>query len=86
MQIQGGWVLGVLSGLLWIILGGCAEWGGAAGTPPAQAPNTHTIVLFQENRTFDHYFGHFPRADGLANVRYLQADKTGKRRPTWAAW
>lgn len=78
MQIQDGWVVGVLSGLLWIILGACAEWGGNPGTPPAQAPITHIIVLFQENRTFDHYFGHFPRADGLANVRYPQADKTGK--------
>ncbi|MBI3121693.1 MAG: phospholipase, partial [candidate division NC10 bacterium] len=57
MQTRQGWMLGILSGTLWIMLGGCAEWGGAAGIPPAQAPITHIVVLFQENRTFDHYFG-----------------------------
>ncbi len=78
MHTRQGWMLGILSGTLWIMLGGCAEWGGAAGTPPAQAPITHIIVLFQENRTFDHYFGHFRGADGLANVRNSQTDKNGK--------
>ncbi len=28
----------------------------------------HVIIIMQENRSFDHYFGTYPGADGLANV------------------
>ncbi len=35
----------------------------AAGTPPN--PIQHVIIIMQENRSFDHYFGTFPGAEGL---------------------
>ncbi len=78
MLTRTGWMLGVLTSALWVLLSGCAERGTGRASPPAQVPINHIIVLFQENRTFDHYFGHFPGADGLANVRFPQTDKTGK--------
>ena len=28
----------------------------------------HVFIIFQENRSFDHYFGTFPGADGLFNA------------------
>src|ERR1700733_7834400 len=30
----------------------------------AAAPITHVIIIMQENRSFDHYFGTYPGADG----------------------
>jgi phospholipase C len=38
------------------------------GTSPTRARETplrHLVLLMRENRSFDHYFGHFPGADGL---------------------
>ncbi|HEV8672762.1 MAG TPA: alkaline phosphatase family protein [Methylomirabilota bacterium] len=67
-----------LAALAALVLLGCAERGTAPASRPDRAPIDHIIVLFQENRTFDHYFGHFPGADGLANVRVPQTDKAGK--------
>src|SRR5215470_13649882 len=34
---------------------------GRAGDTPLR----HIVLLMRENRSFDHYFGHFPGADGL---------------------
>jgi phospholipase C len=31
----------------------------------AETPLRHVVLLMQENRSFDHYFGRFPGADGL---------------------
>src|SRR5437588_9999224 len=31
----------------------------------AETPIQHVVILMQENRSFDHYFGLFPGADGL---------------------
>ena len=31
----------------------------------ADTPLRHLVLLMRENRSFDHYFGHFPGADGL---------------------
>jgi phospholipase C len=31
----------------------------------AETPLQHVVLLMQENRSFDHYFGHYPGADGL---------------------
>ena len=30
-----------------------------------ETPLRHVVLLMRENRSFDHYFGHFPGADGL---------------------
>jgi phospholipase C len=38
----------------------------AGGTSPTPAtPIEHVVIVMQENRSFDHYFGTFPGADGL---------------------
>ncbi len=34
----------------------------AAGGPPTATPITHLVVIFQENVSFDHYFGTYPNA------------------------
>lgn len=78
MPIRRGWAFGILASALVVALGGCAEWAKGGASSPTRVPVDHIIVLFQENRTYDHYFGHFPGADGLANVRYPQTDKAGK--------
>src|SRR5437870_7506049 len=44
--------------------GGSAGSGGSGGGP-AQQKIQHVIVIMQENRSFDHYFGTFPGADGI---------------------
>src|SRR5262245_52426263 len=41
------------------------------------APIDHIIVLFLENRSFDHLFGTYPGADGLAEYGGRQADRNG---------
>ena len=39
--------------------------GGAADAGPASQKIQHVIVIMQENRSFDHYFGTFPGAEGI---------------------
>ncbi len=48
--------------------GGGAHGGGADGPPPVLegfANIEHVVFVVQENRSFDHYFGTFPGADGI---------------------
>jgi phospholipase C len=57
---------------------------GSTGTtgphiPPAIHRIRHVIVVMQENRSFDNYFGTYPGADGIPR-RSTGADRT--RRPT----
>ena len=40
---------------------------GMGGPPDTRVPIDHVIVLFLENRSFDHLFGTYPGANGLAN-------------------
>ena len=48
------------------------------GTPKGRdAPIDHIIVLFLENRSFDHLFGTYPGADGLDLYKGRQADRAG---------
>jgi phospholipase C len=72
-------VIPVLLGLL--VLLGLAGCGAGSRSPEAprgdQAPIDHIIVLFLENRAFDHLFGTYPGADGIANYRGKQADASG---------
>ena len=57
------------------LLAACA---GVGGEPRGdRAPIDHVVVLFLENRSFDHLFGTYPGADGLANYKGRQADKSG---------
>ena len=50
---------------------------GDGASRAAEAPIDHIVVLFLENRSFDHLFGTYPGADGLAAYRGLQVDKSG---------
>ena len=57
------------------LLAACA---GAGGEPRGdRAPIDHVVVLFLENRSFDHLFGTYPGADGLSNYTGKQADARG---------
>jgi phospholipase C len=56
--------------LLFVFLAACATPPTATSTPtPANLSGIHKIqhvvVIMQENRSFDHYFGTYPGADGL---------------------
>lgn len=37
-----------------------------AGSTQTQTPIKHLVVIFQENRTFDHYFGTYPNAANIS--------------------
>jgi phospholipase C len=57
-----------------------ASPGGA--TPPSStvgddSPIEHVIFLVKENRTFDHYFGQYPGADGATEGGTLTCSNTG---------
>jgi phospholipase C len=47
-----------------MLLAGTAQ----AETPPPLAKIGHILVVFEENRSFDNLFGHFPGANGLDNA------------------
>jgi phospholipase C len=49
----------------------CASLGAHSQT--AQTPITHVIVLFQENVSFDHYFGTYPNAQNKAGEQPFTA-------------
>ena len=57
------------------LLAACAATG--ASPRGERAPIDHVVVLFMENRSFDHLFGIYPGADGLANYKGKQTDKNG---------
>ena len=59
--------------LLAVLAAGC---GGPLPEPPRgeRAPLDHIVVLFLENRSFDHLFGTYPGADGLARYQGRQVD------------
>jgi len=40
-------------------------WAGPAPASTAQQKIQHVIIIMQENRSFDHYFGTFPGANGI---------------------
>src|SRR6185503_14631969 len=54
------------------------------------APIDHIVVLFLENRSFDHLFGTYPGADGIARYRGKQVDPAGRPYETlpqsWGRW
>ena len=66
---------------------GCATPPGESRTAAPRDPQLDKIgqivVLYLENRSFDHLFGLYPGADGIANARArqhgtVQVDRTGK--------
>jgi phospholipase C len=53
-----------------VVAGACTQDGSSATDPPAApappgAKLDHLIFIVQENRSFDHYFGTYPGADGI---------------------
>ena len=63
---------------------------GCAAPPPSSPPMPglerieHIVVIFAENRSFDHLYGRFPGANGLANAtadQMTQLDRDGKPLP-----
>ena len=67
-----------ISGLVVLLLagmvsGGALSFSGAASaTPPAaRTPIQHVVVIFQENESFDHYFGTYPVASNPAGENTL---------------
>ena len=61
---------------------------GCGSAPPRPAPGLeriqHIIVIYAENRSFDHLYGLFPGADGIANAgveRMRQVDRDGTPLP-----
>jgi acid phosphatase len=61
----------------------CLVWAACGGlrTDPvphgADAPIDHIVVLFLENRSFDHLFGTYPGAEGLTGYHGRQTDAHG---------
>src|SRR5262245_31373351 len=64
-----------LCGLALVLLTACATADGPGAGDRARID--HIVVLFLENRSFDHLFGTYPGADGLAGYTGRQADKGG---------
>jgi phospholipase C len=61
---------------LLLLLTACG--GSLTGEPRGrEAPIGHIVVLFMENRSFDHLFGTYPRADGVASYHGKQTDRAG---------
>jgi phospholipase C len=50
---------------------------GSRDGPPTATPIKHVVVIFQENVSFDHYFGTYPKAQNPAGEpRFVVADNT----------
>jgi phospholipase C len=69
----GGQVVLVCLGAAALIVAACA--GGTSSepkTPSVKTPIKHVVIIMQENRSFDSYFGTYPGVDGLprANGRF----------------
>ena len=85
-----------LLNLIWVHL--AARLGAAcaivvAGWQMSLAADLSTIetivVLYPENRSFDHLYGLFPGADGIANAtkeQYIQRDHDGSELPYLHVW
>jgi phospholipase C len=62
-----------LATVLAIAVAGAAR----AEVPPALAKIGHIVVVFEENRSFDNLFGHFPGADGLDQAAAATTTQVG---------
>jgi phospholipase C len=53
-----------------------------AAEPPTTTPIRHLVVIFQENISFDHYFGTYPRAANIDGQAFTAKPGTpAGRRP-----
>lgn len=74
--------LGALAGAAALtVLGGSAATWAATPTRHHPAPSTatpikHVVVLFDENVSFDHYFGTYPQAANTDGTKFKAAKNT----------
>src|SRR5512132_4548892 len=62
-----------------LLLGACAT--GPAPERASLERIQHIVVIYAENRSFDHLYGLFPGANGIADAtseQYTQVDRDGK--------
>jgi phospholipase C len=57
---------------------GAAQATGHHGTGGTTTPIKHLVVIFQENVSFDHYFGTYPKAANTSGQRFRAAPGTPK--------
>ena len=50
--------------------------GGGGGQPPTATPIKHLVVIFQENVSFDHYFGTYPHAANTDGQPFYASPRT----------
>ncbi len=55
---------------------GDSGWGGGSGGPRTSTPIKHLVVIFQENVSFDHYFGTYPHAANTDGQPFYAAPNT----------
>ncbi|MBI3826327.1 MAG: alkaline phosphatase family protein [Candidatus Rokubacteria bacterium] len=71
--------------LVCLAVASCARGKNPYELPPPlrgdRAPIDHIVVLFLENRSFDHLFGTYPGAEGLDNYHGRQTDRNGVAYP-----
>lgn len=63
--------------LAYVVLAAAACTATVSKPEGQRVPIDHIVVLFLENRSFDHLFGSYPGAEGLASYRGKQADAGG---------
>jgi len=63
----------VATGLAMLIAGPVAGPGMAAAADPTATPIKHLVVIFQENVSFDHYFGTYPHATNTSGQPFNAA-------------
>jgi acid phosphatase len=76
-------IAGVAAALAVGLFAGCAG-SGAAPSGATIDRIEHIVVVYLENRSFDHLYGMFPGADGVANAtpaQYTQVDNDGTPLP-----
>ncbi|HEV3390578.1 MAG TPA: alkaline phosphatase family protein [Solirubrobacteraceae bacterium] len=56
--------------------GGGGQGGGGAGGPRTTTPIKHLVVIFQENVSFDHYFGTYPHAANTDGQPFYASPRT----------
>ena len=56
---------------------------GSGRIVPGETPIDHVVFIIKENRTFDHYFGTYPGADGATRGGHCAAPRrvAGRARP-----
>jgi phospholipase C len=72
--------IGVAVGLIGLLIPAVASYAGGGtatgGNGDTTTPIKHVVVIFQENVSFDHYFGTYPKAANTSGQRFTAAGHT----------